>query len=129
MLNIPPNFDLNQMTTRVKDQFMSQGFSVSAAMVSKNSSRIVLDKGCGGINMLLGMGQGITATCTINGNCLYVNYSDGDWTGKIIGLAVGWLLCLIPFITAIIGCCTQAGLPKKVSNEISMIVSSMQNVE
>ena len=108
MLNIPPNFDLNQMTTRVKDQFMSQGFSVSAAMVSKNSSRIVLDKGCGGINMLLGMGQGITATCTINGNCLYVNYSDGDWTGKIIGLAVGWLLCLIPFITAIIGCCTQA---------------------
>lgn len=59
MLNIPPNFDLNQMTTRVKDQFMSQGFSVSAAMVSKNSSRIVLDKGCGGINMLLGMGQGL----------------------------------------------------------------------
>lgn len=52
--------------------------------------------------MLLGLGQGITVNISLNQNLLSVNYADGDWIGKIIGLAVGWILCFVPFITAVI---------------------------
>lgn len=126
-INVNENFDMDRLCAQLQNNFRSKGFSVTAARISTNACQIVLDKGCGGINMLLGMGEGITANCTLNGNCLYVTYSDGDWTGKIIGLAVGWILCFIPFITAIIGCVNQSGLPKKVNNEVAMIVAGMNN--
>ena len=112
-INVSENFDLNFMAQKIKESFQTKGFIVTTASLSPNSVRIVFDKGCGGINMLLGMGQGITADCTVNGNCLTVNYVDGDWTGKIVGLIVGWFLCWIPCLTALIGCINQSGLPKK----------------
>lgn len=55
----------------------------------------------------MGLGKGITASCSLQNNTLVVNYLEGDWIGKIIGLAVGWILCFIPFITAIIGCSSK----------------------
>ncbi len=125
-LNVPEKFDLNVMATKLRDNFQAQGYAVTVATMSPNSTRIIFDKGCGGINMLLGLGQGITANCTVNGNILCVNYMDGDWLGKIIGFAAGWILCWIPFITAAVGCCMQFSLPKKINTEISMIMSGMQ---
>lgn len=124
-INVPEDFDLNLLVEKIKNNFQMQGFTITAAALQPNSHRIVFDKNCGGINMLLGLGQGITATLTLNGNCLFVNYSDGDWTGKIIGLVAGWILCLVPFITALVGCCNQFNLPKKISNDITMLISSM----
>ena len=56
---------------------------------------------------------------------LTINFSDGDWTGKIIGLCVGWFICFVPFITAIIGCVKQSQLPKKIGNDAMMIASQM----
>ena len=98
MMNVPENFDLTAMAERVKEQFQMQGFIVSV-MKMKNSVRIKFDKKCGGINMLLGLGQGITATCMLqNGDNLVVNYSEGDWTGRIVGGLVGWFLCMVPFM-------------------------------
>ncbi len=123
MMNVPPNFNLAYLGDRLRDSFQAKGFTVSMVQMN-NSLRMTFDKGCGGINMILGMGQGITATCSIQGNSLVVNYSDAEWTGKIIGLVVGWLLCLIPFITALIGCINQSQLPKTINNEIMMIVNS-----
>ena len=67
----------------------------------------VSKKNCDGINLLMGLGKGITASCSLQNNTLVVNYLEGDWIGKIIGLAVGWILCFIPFITAIIGCSSK----------------------
>lgn len=126
-LNVPDNFDLSILASKLRDSFQAQGFGVSVASLASNSTRITFDKNCGGINMLLGMGLGITANITLNGNLLYVNYVDGDWTGKIIGLATGWILCWIPFVTAIIGCINQSSLPQKINTEITMILSGMQN--
>lgn len=76
--------------------------------------------------MLLGMGLGIKATISIKGNLLTVIYSDAEWTGKIIGLAVGWFICLVPFITAIIGSVNQNNLPKQINNDITMLASNYQ---
>ena len=84
-------------------------------------------KNCGGINLLMGLGKGITASCSLQNNTLVVNYLEGDWIGKIIGLAVGWILCFIPFITAIIGCIQQVGLPNEINMEISAAASRIQS--
>lgn len=126
MINVPTDFDLNLLTSKLGGLYQSQGYTVNTISVSPTSTRIVLDKNCGGINMLLGMGEGVTANCTINENCLFVNYTDAEWTGKIIGIALGWLLCFIPFITALIGGYNQLELPKKINNNIMMILSSMK---
>lgn len=123
MINVPNGFNLKEMGEKLRNVYQAKGFKVNIADMN-NSTRIQFDKGCGGINMLLGMGKGITATCSLQGNNLIVNYSDGDWTGKIIGLAVGWFLCAIPFVTAIIGCVGQSSLPKEINGDITMIVGS-----
>lgn len=120
MINVPENFNISEMGNKLRDSFMAKGFSVNVSNLN-NGVRLQFEKGTGGINMLLGLGKGITAMCTVQGNNLIVNYSDGEWTSKIIGLAVGWLLCLIPFITAIVGCINQSQLPKEINNEIIMI--------
>lgn len=123
MINVPPNFDMNVFAQRLASSYQSKGFTVNV-MTMHNGARIQFDKNCGGINMLLGMGKGITATCILQGNGLVVNYSEAEWTGKIIGFAVGWFLCFVPFITAIIGSIGQYSLPGEINNEINMIVNS-----
>lgn len=125
MLNVPQGFDITAMGERLRETYQAKGFNVNL-MTMNNCVKLQFDKNCGGINMLLGLGKGITATCTAQGDSLIVNYSDGDWTGKIIGLCVGWFLCFIPFITAIVGCVGQNSLPKDINNDITMIVNSMQ---
>lgn len=126
-LNVSDDFSLDALASQLSDNFKGQGFETTVVSLSPTSTRVTFDKGCGGINMLLGMGQGITANMTLNGNLLYVNYADGDWTGKIIGLATGWILCWVPFITAIIGSFNQLNLPKKINTEITMILPKIQN--
>ena len=64
-------------------------------------------------------------TSMVANGVLSINFSDGDWTGKIIGLVVGWFICLIPFITAIIGCVKQSQLPKSIGND-AVIFASQQ---
>ena len=53
---------------------------------------------------------------------LIVSFSDGDWTSKIIGFAVG-LFCCIPFVTAIIGTLRQLSLPKDIENDITVLAA------
>lgn len=124
MVNVSQNFSMDIFAQKLADTYRAKGFTVTVANMN-GSSIITFDKGTGGINMILGLGEGIKATCSLMGNTLTINYSDGDWTGKIIGLVVGWILCLIPFITAIVGCVKQSSLPKSINNDATMIVSSM----
>ena len=123
MKNVSEGFDLEAMAQEIKENFTAKGFTVNV-MKMKNGVRLKFDKKCGGINMLLGLGQGITATCMLQGkerDNLVVNYSDGDWTGKIIGLIAGWCLCWVPIINAIIGCIKQSSLPKEINEAIMAI--------
>lgn len=126
--NISENFDLQKFTEDLTQQYQGKGFNVRTTK-TKNSVKIVFDKKCGGANMLFGLGQGVTATCTVQGkerDILSVNFSDGDWTGKFIGLGVGLFLCFIPFITALIGLFRQLSLPKNIGNDIQMLLSDME---
>ena len=122
--NVAPNFDLHMFAGQLAEKYRMEGFTVTVADFN-NAEVITFDKDTGGINMLLGLGQGIKATCMVADGVLTINFSDGDWTGKIIGLCVGWFICFVPFITAIIGCVKQSQLPKKIGNDAMMIASQM----
>lgn len=124
MVNVSESFRMENLSEKLQQMYQAKGYSVVATDVN-GCLRIRIEKGVGGINNLLGMGEGITATCTLMGNTLSITYSDGDWTGKIVGLVVGWIFCLIPFITAIVGVFRQLDLPKKVSNDIMMLAGKM----
>lgn len=124
MVNVGPNFDMNMFAQRLAETYQAKGFTVQVADLG-NCVSIVFDKGTGGINMLLGLGLGITANCTVNNETMIINYTDGDWTGKVIGIVVGWLLCFVPFICAIIGSVRQTSLPKNIGNDALMIASNL----
>ncbi len=124
--NIPENFDLTVLADTLTQQYQMKGYVVRTVNMG-GSVQIIFDKKTGGINNLLGMGEGITATCSIQGKnqeMLSVNFSNADWTGKIVGLVVGWFLCLVPFITAIIGTTRQLALPKDIANSIRIAANS-----
>ena len=124
MLNVNPSFDMDVFVGRLTDTYRIKGYNVS--VVNMNGAYIVtFEKGTGGINTLLGLGESVKATCMCTNGMLTVSYSDAEWTSKIIGGVVGWFLCLIPFITAIIGAVHQLQLPKSISNDATMIASSM----
>lgn len=123
-INVPPNFNLHMFAGQLAEKYRMEGFTVTVADFN-NTVVITFDKNTGGINMLLGLGEGIKATCMVANGVLSINFSDGDWTGKIIGLVVGWFICLIPFITAIIGCVKQSQLPKSIGND-AVIFASQQ---
>lgn len=125
MVNVSENFDIEEMANEVAQRYQAQGFRVTVLKMKKGA-KITFDKNCGGINMLLGMGLGISANCMLTGkenDTLSITFSDGDWTGKIIGCLVGWFLCFIPIITAIIGICKQSSLPNQIGTDIQMIAS------
>ncbi len=128
MLNIPENFDIQAFTDELSQLYQTQGFNVRVLKM-KNGAKVIFDKKCGGINNLLGLGQGISANINIVGkenDTLSVTYSEAEWTGKIVGGVVGLCLCWIPCITALIGLCRQLSLPKKISNDIQAIVGNME---
>ena len=123
MVNVSENFDIEVLANEISEMYKGKGYNVRVLKM-KNGAKITVEKGVGGINMLLGMGEGITATCSLHGkdkDNLSVTLSDGDWTGKIIGIVAGWFLCLIPLITAVIGILRQTNLQKDLTNDIQMI--------
>lgn len=125
MVNVSKNFDLDSMTTKITEMYQAKGFSVRTFKM-KNGIKITVEKGVGGINMLLGMGQGITATCMLSGkekDTLSVNLSNGDWMGKIIAIVAGFFLCFVPIVTGVVGIVRQTNLQKDIENDLQMAIN------
>lgn len=86
--NVAPDFNLQMFAGQLAEKYRMEGFTVSVAEFN-NTVVLTFDKETGGINMLLGLGLGIKATCTVFNGVLTIVFSDAEWTGKIIGLCVG----------------------------------------
>lgn len=126
--DVSEGFNVEAVAEQLKETYEGKGYTVRINKL-KNGFKLTVEKGVGGINTLLGMGQGITATCNLRGkesDTLSVTLSDGDWMGKIIGFVAGWFLCMVPFVTAIIGTMRQLNLQKDVANEIELAVSDAE---
>ncbi len=126
MVNVPEEMSPERLAKELAEVYGQRGFSVNVTKIH-NSMVLTFDKGCGGINMVLGMGVGIRATMTVKDGVLTVNYSDGDWIGKIIAFAVffffGWtLIGMVPLVTGIIGTVNQSGITGKINNDITTLV-------
>ncbi len=122
MFNVGANFDMSDFSEKLADMYRAKGYTVNVAYMN-GTSMLTFDKNTGGINMLLGMGEGIKATCMLSNNTLSINFSDGDWIGKIVGCVVGWFLCFVPVITAVMGIVKQTKLPKSISTDATMLAS------
>lgn len=125
MANVPEGFNLDDFVDEIVSKYQAQGFTVNVIKMKKNL-KIKFSKGCGGINTILGMGQGITADVMLSGkegDMISVNFTDGDWTSKIIACVIGWFLCFVPIITGIIGIINQTSLPKNIENDMQMLLN------
>jgi hypothetical protein len=117
-----PDFDMSALVQSIKQTYQAKGFTVSAMKIG-NGISIKFSKNADGITKFIGMAQEVTANLTLtDGNTLYVNFTDAEWTGKIVGFIIGWFLCFIPIIFAVMGCIKQIELPKQISTDIQMLI-------
>lgn len=124
MFNVKENFNMEAFAARLADTYRGKGYTVNVMNMNGIYS-LTFDKGTGGANTLLGLGEGIKANITWMNGAVNINFTDAEWTSKIIGIGVGWFLCLVPFVTAIIGTTRQLSLPKSIGNDAMMIAATM----
>lgn len=120
IIPIAPGFDMQAMVAQLTQMYQAKGFTVSVMGFGGGVS-MDFRKDDDGIKKYVGMALGVKANITLNGGALMVDFTDAEWTGKIVGLAVGWFLCLVPFIIALVGCFKQSEFPKTIANDIAMI--------
>lgn len=123
IINVNPSFDLDVFTEQLANLYRSKGYNVVPASTPMGTTLLV-EKGIGGINTVLGLGESVRVNCAYNNGVLTVNYTDAEWTSKIIGAVVGWFVCLIPLITAVVGAFHQIQLPKNISSDATTIAST-----
>jgi len=117
---VGPHFNMQNVVTQVVQMYQAKGFSVTVLPMGP-AVQIDFRKGDDGITKYAGLALGVKANLTFQAGNMVINFTDQEWTGKIVGLAVGWILCLIPFITSIVGCVQQSSLPKSIGTDIQML--------
>ena len=124
MLNVKPDFDMEAFAQRMAETYRMKGYTVTVANMNGNCM-ITFEKGMDGFNKLMGLGESVKINVMKNGEMLSVTFTDAEWTSKIIAGVVGWFLCWIPFITALVGVYRQTSLTKSISNDVTMTIASM----
>lgn len=81
MLNVKPDFDITVFSNRLAGLYQSKGYMVNVAYMN-GCSIINFEKGTGGINTILGMGEGIKATCMLMNGVLSINFPTPNGQGK-----------------------------------------------
>ncbi len=119
---VDPNFDLNRLVVELTGVYTAKGFTVTSVPLPTGVT-MTFAKSDEGFKKYVGLGLGITLYINVPGdNTIILSYSDAEWSGKIVAVAVGWLVCLIPLITGVVGIVNQLELPKKITNDITNIV-------
>ncbi|MCL2828372.1 MAG: hypothetical protein FWD99_06495 [Oscillospiraceae bacterium] len=125
MFPVPPNFNMDDLVQKVTQMYQAKGFDVTSMPMGSGGASIDFRKNDGGIQKYVGLALGIRANIMLQNNTVVINFSDPEWTGKIVGLAIGWVFCLIPFIIAIVGCVQQSEFPQSVGNDIQALANTV----
>ncbi len=123
MLPIRPDADINFIVGQVSQNLQFQGYNVIPTVMSPTTASIVVQKDRDGFKNFLGLGVECRVSMTINNGSLMLNI-DHEWTNKIIAIVIGWFLCLIPFITGIVGAVNQNSLPAKIETAVMQACNS-----
>lgn len=123
-ITLTENYDLKAILKLAEQQLQAQGYEVNSAVMGPKSGTITVSKDRDGVKNLIGMGVECRATISAIGeNSMTINV-ESEWGNKILALAIGWILCWVPFITGIIGCSNQSSLPNKVITAIQSAAAS-----
>ena len=90
MLNVSPEFNMEAFSEQLANLYRARGYVVTVAYMFGNAI-ISFEKNIGGINTVLGLGEGVKANCMVNNGVLNITFTDAGWTSKIIGAVIGWL--------------------------------------
>ena len=104
----------------------AQGFQTNIQMIGPSAGVLTVTKNREGFSNIIGLGLECRVNFSVMNEQMTVNI-DSEWANKIIAIAVGWFVCLIPMITGIVGAVSQVTLPDKIFNGIGMAVSAAQN--
>lgn len=126
MFNVREDFDMVSYVNRFADFYRQKGYLVTVAGF-ENTAFVTVSKGIGGINTILGLGESVKVNFALNNGMMAVNLTESEWTSKIIGAVLGWFLCLIPLITALVGLSRQLSLHTAVINDATMLAAQSYN--
>lgn len=129
MFNVKPEFNEAEFCEKLAETYRAKGYTVNVTALN-GSYVISVEKDLGGINTVLGMGEGIKVNVIRNGDVVNVNFTDAEWVSKIIAVCIGWFLgwtviCLAAMVTGIIGVTKQLSLPKSIGTDAQRIAASM----
>jgi len=123
-INFIDGLFFKQQNIGVKEDFDTVGFAEALANIHREKGFevktiqkddvciIEIEKDMGGFGLFFGKEQSITIQVKQSGKVLTLDYSNGAWLGKIIGIAFGVILCYVPTVKSIIGVINQNKLYK-----------------
>lgn len=114
------------VTNAAAEALKAQGYDCTPVILNDTLANMTVKVDRDGIKNIIGLGLECKVTLTLMNDTLNVSVED-EWSNKIIAIALGWFVCLIPFITGIVGCINQSGLSKKIFDAIQMAAASQQN--
>ncbi len=118
MIPVAPGASLDTIISIATQNLQTQGYEVIPTVMGPTSASLVVKKDRDGFKNVVGLGVEVNATIVMNGPSLNVSFAH-EWTNKIVAVAVGWFLCLVPFITGIVGCVNQNDLPEKIASALT----------
>lgn len=121
MIPVSANFNMDAFCEKLVDEYRAMGYNVVPSMSTNGQMRqITIEKDDEGIKNFLGLGIQETVTFNYSNGSLVATYEDGSQTMRFIALAVGWFLCLIPFITGLVGFSNHSSFLKKLQTSVMM---------
>ena len=120
---LTPDFDLQNVVGQLGVVFQRKGYTIRSYPLGAGAC-LELERHKGGLNAVLGRCEGLKVNFMPGATMLNVSFSDEEWADKAIAFVVGWFTCWIPWIFAGMGVYSQYKLPRKVENELRIIMGS-----
>lgn len=123
VFQVSNNFNLDTFAQDMVRMGHARGYTTNYANAG-GAYYIDFNNGNEGLMKYIGMGANIRLTLMQNGNTLYANFTDADWTGKIVAYLLSGFTCGITLVTGIIGLVKQLDFPKQIGNELFTLLNS-----
>ena len=126
-ISVPEYFYIGELKNELVNKYEEEGYNVDVLDESDSSFSVKIEKDMGGFLQYLGLAKAITVNVELEGDKIAVDFTNPEWTGKIVAGVVGLCVILIPLITAIVGAIGQMNFPNEIGDHIRKIVKEMKN--
>ena len=126
-ISVPEYFYISELKNELVNKYEEEGYNVDVLDESESSFSVKIEKDMGGFLQYLGLAKAITVNVELEGDKIAVDFTNPEWTGKIVAGVVGLCVILIPLITAIVGAIGQMNFPNEIGDHIRKIVKEMKN--